>query len=218
MSTARPPGARLAYRFALVLLRPLVRLLFRARVSGGERVPSGGFVLASNHLSGWDVVALAYPLPSRWLRHMAKPQLFRRRFLGPLVRFLGAFPSRGGEESSVEIAARLAAAGHVVVIMPEGARRRGRSHEPHTGAARTALAAGVPLVPVALRGTDGVRRLARWEIAFGDPIPLDDAEADAGGADPAEVATGRLWHAIRELEATLGSQPTEPAASRSSAT
>jgi 1-acyl-sn-glycerol-3-phosphate acyltransferase len=212
--SARPKPA---YRLAALTTRPFLRLLFRVRVSGVENVPDGGLVLAANHLSGWDVVALAYPLPSRWLRHMAKPQLFRRRFLGPLVRFLGAFPSRGGAGSSVDVAAGLARAGHAVVIMPEGARRRSdRMHQPHTGAARAALAAGVPLVPAALRGTDQVRHLGRWEIAFGPPIPLDDL--DAGGADAAGIATERLWDAIRELEAGLGQPAAAAFASRSKAT
>ena len=217
MSQAPSARPKRAYRLAALATRPFVRLLFRVRVYGVENVPSGGLVLSANHLSGWDVVALAYPLPSRWLRHMAKPQLFRRRFLGPLVRFLGAFPSRGGDGSSVDVAARLARTGHAVVIMPEGARRRvGRVHEPHTGAARTALTAGVPLVPAALRGTDGVRRRARWEVAFGAPIALDDL--DDGHADAAEVATARLWQAITELEAELGQPDAPAAASCSSAT
>lgn len=215
MTAATSARPKAAYRLAALATRPFVRLLFRVRVRGVGNVPSGGLVLSANHLSGWDVVALAYPLPSRWLRHMAKPQLFRRRLLGPLVRFLGAFPSRGGAGSSVEVAARLARAGHAVVIMPEGARRRpGRIPQPHTGAARTALAAGVPLVPAALRGTDGIRRLARWEIAFGAPIPLDDLTGD----DAADVATQRLWRAIQSLEAQLGQPVTPAAASRSSAT
>jgi 1-acyl-sn-glycerol-3-phosphate acyltransferase len=192
--SARPKPA---YRLAALTTRPFLRLLFRVRVSGVENVPDGGLVLAANHLS--------------------KPQLFRRRFLGPLVRFLGAFPSRGGAGSSVDVAAGLARAGHAVVIMPEGARRRSdRMHQPHTGAARAALAAGVPLVPAALRGTDQVRHLGRWEIAFGPPIPLDDL--DAGGADAAGIATERLWDAIRELEAGLGQPAAAAFASRSKAT
>jgi 1-acyl-sn-glycerol-3-phosphate acyltransferase len=131
---------------------------------------------------------------------MAKNQLFQRPILGPIVRSLGAFPAhaaagRGGAEE----AKALAADGHAVVIYPEGARRRdGREHRPRTGAARAALEAGVPLIPAALRGTDGWRRLHRWDVAIGAPVPLDDLRPD-----DAREATTRLWSAIERLGESL---------------
>jgi 1-acyl-sn-glycerol-3-phosphate acyltransferase len=195
------------YRLVAVLNRVLIRLLFRPRVRGVEHVPrSGGYVVAPNHLSGFDVWAVAYPLYRRDLRNMAKNQLFHRRFLGPLVRGLGAFPAReeAGAVGGVEAAAALARAGGAVVIFPTGARRRlDKTGRARTGAARTALEAGVPLIPAALRGTDGWRRLERWEIAFGQAIPLDDL----AGQEPSRVAreaTNRLAHAIVSLELSLG--------------
>jgi 1-acyl-sn-glycerol-3-phosphate acyltransferase len=200
--TQKPPSPPRRYRVIAWLSRPVVGLVFRPRVTGREHLPQSGFVLSANHLSGFDVVALGYPLSRRWVRHMAKPQLFSRRLVGPVVRLLGAFPAEGGE--AVETAAGLVRAGYPVVIMPEGARRRpDRVHRPRTGAARAALAAHAPLVPAALRGTDGVRRLRRWEISFGSPISLDDLP-DADPHDAAHVATERLWAAIVALEAGLG--------------
>jgi len=204
----------LAYRLVELLSRPFVRLLFRPRISGLEGVPAGGFVLAANHLSGFDMWALGYPLRTRWLRHMAKPQLFERRLLGPLVRILGAFPA---DDDAVDTASRLARAGYGVVVMPEGARRRAdRVHRPHTGAARVALAAAVPLVPAGIQGTDGARRLRRWKVAYGLPIPLDDLRT-AERQEAAQLATERLWSAIQTLERGLA-QPEARPASRSSAT
>jgi 1-acyl-sn-glycerol-3-phosphate acyltransferase len=91
----------------------------------------------------------------------------------------------------------------VVAIYPEGARRRGRERRPRTGAARTALAAGVPLVPAALRGTDGWRERRRWEIAFGEPVDLSDLAGREDNA-AAREATRRLWAAVKRLEAGLG--------------
>ena len=207
----------LRYRALAYAARGVVRLHYRPRVTGREHVPHGGFVLCSNHLSGFDLLALGYPLSRRWLRHMAKPQLFEHRLLGPFVRLMGAFPAR---RDAVEKAAELARQGYPVVIMPEGARRRpGETYRPRTGAARAALAARVPVVPAALRGTDHARRLARWSIAFGPPLSLDDLrgrEADAA----AHEATTRLWSAIQELERDLDSadQRAPAPASRSSAT
>ena len=187
------------YRFAAVLCRLLGRTVFRADVRGVERVPPGGFVLGANHLSGFDAVAIGGALAPRPLRYMAKRQLFGRPLLGPLVRALGGFPSVDGVGPAIE----LARAGQGVVIFPEGARRRLiRRHRVRTGAARIALEGGVPLVPAAIRGTDGWRRLRRWRLAFGPPVPLDDLR----GTEPAKAAreaTERLWNAIVALEAQL---------------
>jgi 1-acyl-sn-glycerol-3-phosphate acyltransferase len=217
--TQNPPSPPRRYRVLAWLSRPIVGVVFRPRVTGREHLPQGGFVLSSNHLSGFDVVALGYPLSRRWLRHMAKPQLFSRRLVGPLVRVLGAFPAEGDE--AVETAAGLVRAGYPVVIMPEGARRRpDRVHRARTGAARTALAAHAPLVPAALRGTDQTRRLRRWEISFGQPVSLDDLADDDPHA-AAQAATERLWAAIVALEGGLGSVPHDEsldASSRSRAT
>ena len=194
------------YRLAAFLNRPFVRVLFRPRVTGMEHVPpTGGYVLAANHLSGFDIWAIAYPLYSRNIKNMAKNQLFRCRFLGPLVAGLGGFPARDEEAmpGGVRAAVELARAGNVVAIFPTGARRRlDKEHRPRTGAARSALEAGVPLVPAAVRGTDGWRRLTRWQIAYGPPVPLDDLR----GEEPvraAREATQRLSEAIASLEELL---------------
>jgi 1-acyl-sn-glycerol-3-phosphate acyltransferase len=69
----------------------------------------------------------------------------------------------------------------------------------HTGAARIALDAGVPLVPAGIVGTDRLGRLAQLRVAYGRPIPLDDL---AGREDAAQAATERLMVAIAELEAS----------------
>ena len=134
---------------------------------------------------------------------MGKNELFARPVLGPVIRALGAFPAReidgvGGLATATSLAQR----GEVVVIFPAGARLRlDKEHRPHSGAARTALGAGVPLVPAALRGTDGWRDRIRWHISFGPPILLDDLIAGDPGA--AREATRRLWEAIGALEAEL---------------
>jgi 1-acyl-sn-glycerol-3-phosphate acyltransferase len=193
------------YRLAAFLNRPLVRVLFRPQVRGAEHLPSGGFVLAPTHLSGWDIWAVAYALYPRTLRNMGKNQLFRRRFLGPLVRSLGAFPAHeeGGMGGGVPEAVALARAGEVVVIVPAGARRRlQKEHRLRSGAARTALEAGVPLVPAGVRGTDGWRRVVRWQVAYGPPVELGDLTAEEPLRATRE-ATRRLSEAIAGLEATL---------------
>src|SRR5207302_10233612 len=121
------------------------------------------------------------------------------------IRMPGTFPALGGStsEGGVARAIELARAGQGVVIFPEGGRRRLNStHRARMGAARVALAAGVPLVPAAIRGTDGWHRLRRWQLAFGPPIPVDDLRGQ-DQAMAAREATDRLWEAIGALEAGL---------------
>jgi 1-acyl-sn-glycerol-3-phosphate acyltransferase len=196
----------LLYRLFVLLGLPLGWLVFRPRVTGREHVRlKRGFVVSPTHLSGFDTLAIAYAIAPRAVRNMAKNELFRRPLLGPFVRSMGAFPARDGDglPGGVAAAAAFARRGSVVAIYPEGARRRGRERRPRTGAARTALAAGVPLVPAALRGTDGWRERRRWEIAFGEPVDLSDLAGREDNA-AAREATRRLWAAVKRLEAGLG--------------
>jgi 1-acyl-sn-glycerol-3-phosphate acyltransferase len=195
----------LLYRLLLTLFWPLAWLLFRPQARGREHVRvKGGVVICPTHLSGFDALAVAVAIAPRAGRNMAKNELFRRALLGPFVRSLGAFPACDGDgmRGGVTAAAELARGGSAVVIFPEGARRRGRERRPRTGAARAALAAGVPLVPAAIRGTDGWGQRQRWQVAFGAPVELDDL----AGCDEDEAAhegTRRLWESVKRLEAEL---------------
>jgi 1-acyl-sn-glycerol-3-phosphate acyltransferase len=84
-------------------------------------------------------------------------------------------------------------------MFPEGTRRtkglrKKFRAEAHTGAARIAIEAGVPLVPAGIKGTNGLSRLEPWRVRYGEAVPLT--------GDPAEV-TERLMTAIHELEDAL---------------
>ena len=183
---------------------PLLYGVFRLRSRGREHLPKGGFVLAANHNSNFDPWPLGIPLfPRRYLRFMAKSELFWT----PMKQFAlaaGAFPVRRGQADleAIETAAQLCREGHVVVMFPEGTRRKKglrKKYEAraHTGAARIALDANVPLVPVGIVGTDRLGRLPQVRVAYGAPIPLEDL---AGREDAPQVATERLMAAIDELE------------------
>jgi len=164
----------------------------------------GGLVICPTHLSGFDPLAVAFAMAPRAGRNMGKNELFRRPLLGLFVRSMGAFPARDAEgmPGGIAAAADLARHGSAVVIYPEGARRRGRECRPRTGAARTALAAGVPLIPAALRGTDRWRARRSWQVAFGAPIDLHDLAGREDNA-AAHEATRRLWESVKRLEAEL---------------
>ncbi len=169
----------------------------------------GGFVLAANHVSNFDPWAVGLPLfPWRFLRFMGKSELFWFP-LGAFIQAAGAFKVHRGQADleAIETAARLAREGHAVVMFPEGTRRKKgliKKWQPraHTGAARIALSAGVPLIPAAIKGTDTLRKLGPLRVAYGQPVPLDDLH-DRDPREAAQEATDRLMAEIARLEATL---------------
>jgi 1-acyl-sn-glycerol-3-phosphate acyltransferase len=198
----RPPRPSLLYSAIAVCSWPFAAVLFRYRASGREHLPaSGGYVLAAGHVSNLDPWALGLALwPGRFLRFMAKSELFWFP-LGPLVRAGGGFEVHRGraDREAIATAVRLAREGNVIAMFPEGTRRKKGMRkkfvaQAHTGAARIAIEAGVPLVPAGIKGTDGLRRLERWRVRYGAPIETADDSAEA---------TARLMAAIDELEASL---------------
>jgi 1-acyl-sn-glycerol-3-phosphate acyltransferase len=204
----RPP---LVYHAIAALSWPLLYGLFRLRARGRENLPvTGGYVLACNHISNLDPWPVGLPLwPRRWLRFMAKSELYwwPAKYL---LDGAGAFPvHRGlGDVEAVETAVRLARDGNVVVMFPEGTRRsKGlvKKHvaRPRSGAARIALEAGVPLVPCAVAGTDRLSRLGPLRIAYGSPVAIDDLRGSGDLRGSSQGATDRLMARIAELEASL---------------
>jgi 1-acyl-sn-glycerol-3-phosphate acyltransferase len=199
-------------RFYLILgllSWPLLHGLFRLRASGVEHLPDGGFVISANHTSNLDPWPLGLPLwPRRQLHFMGKVELFNR-VLGPMLRAGGAFPVRRGrgDMEAMRTAVELARAGRAVAIFPEGTRRvKGRRRKfqakPHTGAARVALEAGVPLVPAAVAGTDRLSRLGPLRVVYGPPVELDDLDG-THIREASRIATDRLMKEIERLHRTL---------------
>jgi len=195
------------YLFAGAVSWPVVKGVFRLRTRGLEHIPEGGFVLAANHTSNFDPWPLGIPfLPRRQLRFMAKSELFNP-VLAPFLRAGGAFKVRRGQGDveAMRIAAELAGSGEIVVMFPEGTRRKKGLRKrfearPHTGAARIALSAGVPLVPAAIVGTDRLSRLGPLRVTFGPPLDLSDLEG-VEVKTAAVAATERLMGAIEALKA-----------------
>jgi len=185
---------------------PVLRWLFRLLAVGQENVPGeGGYVLAANHISNLDPWPLGLPLwPKRVLRFMAKSELYWWP-LNHVINAGGGFPvRRGGRDiEAINRAVDLVRAGHVVAMFPHGTRQRKglvKRHQPraHTGAARIALEAGVPLVPAAIGGTDRLRRLGPLRVRYGTPLQLDDLR-DKDASLAAHEATDRLIAEIERL-------------------
>ena len=187
------------YLFAGGVSWPFLKFLYRLRAEGVENVPRDqGFVLAANHVSNFDPWLLGIPVfPKRYLRFMAKSELFWWP-LGPIIRAGGAFKVRRGEGDLAAIAraVELVRNGHIVVMFPHGTRQRKglvKKYQPrsHSGAARIAIEADVPLVPAAIAGTDRLLRFGQLRVRYGKPIDVDGLEPRA--------ATDKLMAEIERL-------------------
>jgi 1-acyl-sn-glycerol-3-phosphate acyltransferase len=207
------------YRILESALSPPFRLWFNWRFEGLDRVPpEGPLIVAGNHLSYLDPFAHGFFVvqAGRRPRFLAKQELFENRLVAAALRGAGQIPvDRGsGDRSPLESASQALEAGEVVVIYPEGtSATTNEDFSPgagRTGAARLALRAGVPILPVATWGGQYVwRKGGRQSLAFGRPIWVraGDPFEPAGGpdADPATVRaeTDRLMAELTALVAEL---------------
>jgi 1-acyl-sn-glycerol-3-phosphate acyltransferase len=198
----RPPGPTPLYSFIAVISWPVLRLLFRYRAYGAEHLPrEGGYVLAAGHVSNLDPWPLGLALwPKHFLRFMAKSELFWFP-LGVVISAVGAFKVHRGraDREAIDTAVTLAREGNVIAMFPEGTRRRKGlrkryTAQAHTGAARIARDAGVPLVPAGIRGTDRLNRLGPLRVRYGPPVEV---------TDDLDETTARLMDAIHALEESL---------------
>ncbi|PUA82014.1 lysophospholipid acyltransferase family protein [Nocardioides currus] len=175
--------------FAVVqtVVPPVARAVWRPEVVGVENVPrTGGVILASNHLSFVDSVVIPVVVP-RKVVFLAKKDYFEGTGVrGTLQRAwfegLGMLPVDRDDTkaamASLDTALEVLGRGEAFGIYPEGTRSRdGRLYRGRTGVAHLALSAGVPIVPVGLRGTQELQpvgatlpRLAPVSVAFGAPI------------------------------------------------
>ncbi|MBV8346477.1 MAG: 1-acyl-sn-glycerol-3-phosphate acyltransferase, partial [Mycolicibacterium sp.] len=176
--------------FKYILMGPLLLLLGRPKVEGLEHIPdSGPAILASNHLA----VADSFYLPlvvHRRITFLAKAEYFTGTGLkGWFSRWFytvaGQVPidrsSADAAQGALDTAKRLLDAGKLVGMYPEGTRSPdGRLYKGKTGLARLALETGVPVIPVAMIGTDVVNPAGRKMWRFGQVTvrigkPLDFA-------------------------------------------
>jgi glycerol-3-phosphate dehydrogenase (NAD(P)+) len=155
----------LLYWILRAILVPFFRVYFRLGRIGREHLPrSGPLLLAANHRSFLDPFVIG-TLVRRPVYYMAKRELFEKRWPGRVLSALGAFPvDRGaGDQGAIATARAILERGDCVVVFPEGTRvRPGPLGEPHRGVGRLALETGVQVAPIAVIGTEGVRR--GWRV------------------------------------------------------
>jgi 1-acyl-sn-glycerol-3-phosphate acyltransferase len=199
-----------------VVLGPLLRLFFRPRIEGADRIPAtGGAVLASNHLA----VADSFFLPlmvSRRVTFLAKREYFTDTGLkGFLKRCffagVGQVPidrsSGAAAQAALDTGVRLLTGGSLLGIYPEGTRSPdGRLYKGKTGLARMVLEARVPVIPVVMVGTDKANPIGSkmWRpypirIRIGEPLDFSRYDGLSGDRFVERSVTDEIMYALMEL-------------------
>jgi 1-acyl-sn-glycerol-3-phosphate acyltransferase len=204
------------YILARFVIRPLFWVLFRPHVVGRDNVPlTGPVILASNHLSFIDSIAIPTMAPRR-VAYLAKAEYFTGPGIGgwlskALFTALGALPvereTHRAAQAALDTALGVLTDGGAFGIYPEGTRSRdGRLQRGKTGVAWLALTADCPVVPVAVSGTDKVQpvgarwpRLHRISVTFGEPLTFPEQRGQAGKGRARRVVTDTIMESIAEL-------------------
>ena len=215
-----------AFGLCVAILEPLLLTLTKRRWKGGENIPeTGGCVLAVNHISHLDPLTCAHFVYAwgRIVRFLAKAELFDVPVLGRIVKDAHQIPVyRMTTDASLSFRAAVEAVdrGECVIVYPEGTITRQPDLWPmsgKTGAARIALSADVPVIPVAQWGAQRIlwpytkvpHLLPRKTISMtaGEPVALDDLRGQKLTPEVLREATNRIMDDVtRLLEEIRGEQ------------
>jgi 1-acyl-sn-glycerol-3-phosphate acyltransferase len=199
-----------------ILLGPLMKLFCRPEVEGAGHLPaSGGAILVSNHLAVADSFFMPLKLPRR-VTFLAKREYFTGKGLtGKLKKYffsgIGQVPidrsSGAAAQAALDTGVRLLREGKLLGLYPEGTRSPdGRLYKGKTGVARMALEADVPVIPIAMFGTDKVNPIGStiWRpykvrVKIGPPLDFSRYEGLAGDRFVERSITDEIMYALMEL-------------------
>lgn len=202
--------------FKYVLMGPILRLIGRPKVTGLDNLPAQGpAILASNHLAVVDSFYLPLMIPRR-MYFLAKSEYFTGTGLkGAFQRWFfsstGQIPiDRTGADAAagaLEAARRQLDKGDLMGMYPEGTRSPdGRLYKGKTGLARLALETGVPVIPVAMVGTEDLNppgtvipRFAHVEVRIGEPLDFSRFEGMGGSRFIERAVTDEIMYDLMQL-------------------
>jgi glycerol-3-phosphate dehydrogenase (NAD(P)+) len=193
----------LIYGFVRVTFQAFFLVYFRMKRIGREHIPKRGpVIIASNHRSFLDPFVIAC-MARRPMYYVAKKEIFQyNRLLAWTLGALGAFPvDRGaGDAAFIDTAKAILARGDIVLIFPEGTRTRpGALGKPRRGVGRLALETGVPVVPIAVIGTEAIRngwRLRPHQVRIRAGRALRFPQVSEPSVALAGAVTERIWPCV----------------------
>ncbi|MDI2030998.1 lysophospholipid acyltransferase family protein [Saccharopolyspora sp. TS4A08] len=199
-----------------LLLGPLMKLFCRPRVDGVEHVPlDGGAILVSNHMAVADSFFMPLMMPRR-VTFLAKREYFtgkgvRGKLKKAFFSGVGQVPidrsSGAAAQAALDTGVRLLSEGKLLGVYPEGTRSPdGRLYKGKTGVARMALESGMPVIPIAMFGTDKVNPIGSkmwWPhkvvVKVGEPLDFSRYEGMAGDRFVERSITDEIMYALMEL-------------------
>ena len=194
------------------ILVPAFLIYLRMQRVGREHLPKEGpLLLAANHRSFLDPFLIG-TLVRRPVYYMAKRELFEKPWQAWILNALGAFPvDRGaGDGDAMATARAILERGDCVVVFPEGTRiRRGPLHDPKRGIGRLALETGAPVAPVAVLGSEHVRRgwrIRPRKVRVRVGRPLTFPRAQRSSPTLAAGVTSRVWACVQLQWEWLGGE------------
>src|SRR3954469_8320079 len=203
LDRARTRGVNpFVYWIVRAVLQPFFHLYFRVSRIGREHIPQEGpVILAANHLSFLDPFVIGI-MVRRPIYFVAKQELFHKPLVAWFLNCLGAFPiDRGANDQDAMATAReILERGDGVLIFPEGTRiRPGSLGAPKSGVGRLALETGAPVVPIAVIGTETIRRGWRvrpHKVRIRAGRPLTFPKVEAPSRQLATAVTDRIWPCV----------------------
>jgi glycerol-3-phosphate dehydrogenase (NAD(P)+) len=214
LERARGRGVNpIVYWLLRAIVQPAAHIYFRLSRIGREHIPAeGGFIIAANHRSFLDPFVIAL-MARRPIYFMTKKEAFINRPAAWLLSSLGAYPiDRGAsDQDAMATTKAILERGEGVLIFPEGTRTRpGALGRPKRGVGRLALETGVPVVPVAVIGTEAVRngwRFRPHKVRIRAGAPLTFPKVEGPSAALAGAVTDRIWPCVELQWEWLGGTP-----------
>ena len=190
------------------------RWLTRPHVYGSDRVPkTGGAVYAMNHLHWIDIPLVGIASP-RTVHFVAKAEAANHRIVGGFIRAHGTIAVRRGEgdRDAVRMMRASARAGEIVGLFVEGTRQQERPGEAQPGAAMVAIQEDVPVIPVAIYGTQfwKIGNFARCSVAFGEPVRFEGLPKGGRGYKEATAEIERRINVLFDWLAEAPADGSEP--------
>jgi 1-acyl-sn-glycerol-3-phosphate acyltransferase len=201
------------YRAARIVLTVPILAIYRFRAIDVDNVPyTGPVILAPNHFSFFDHFFVA-ALLRREVQFMAKSQLFQPPILDFILSHGGTFPVRRGQkdEEAFITAHSILDRGGTVLMYAEGGRSRSkRLGDPKPGVGRLALESGVPVVPIAIHGSQHVREAKRGRISpkvtvqYGEPIVFERVSSPT--REQAQAVANEVFAGVKKMYEALDAQ------------
>ncbi len=192
------------------LTRVISKLFFRIRTNGQENIPrSGGFILASNHVSYYDP-----PLVGSWskreLYFFAKEELFHNRLGGGIITRTNALPVKRGamDRNAIRMAVDVIRKGFGLTLFPEGTRSRTDNFlSPKAGIGMIATRAKCPIVPAYLHGSnhpgDCFKGRQKLSITYGEPFSAEWVMSFPKGKEGYEQIAAAVMERIGQIKASV---------------